>query len=224
MQEPGDAPKRRKVPPGALTTLLLAAALCAAGFVLYRIGTAGSPFNAGTAPSAAKSALGGADASLYLGMLPWEKKSHDTLQSLSKMKNLRYALEFIQKYSPDQIAAIQAKPSSMEDAIANFGVEAGTMISMEAVIIQKDPVTEKIELEPEAPSTLLSLGTDGKSNNASMLVAGSALDGFKAGDAIRFSCIPLYCYVPKDGQEELFLITIPELIEKIIISGKAGIN
>jgi len=214
MQEPGDAPKRRKVPPGALTTLLLAAALCAAGFVLYRIGTAGPPFNAVTAPSAAKSALSGADASLYLRMLPWEKKSHDTLKSLSKMKNLRYALEFIQKYSPGQIAAIQAKPSTMEDAIANFGVEVGTMISMEATINQISPVTEKIELQNNAPSTLLSLGTNGKSGTASMLVAGSALDGFKAGDAIRFSCIPLYCYAPKDGESELFLITIPALIEK----------
>jgi hypothetical protein len=206
--------KRGRLPAGAIITILLAAALCAAGVLCDRLGLTNALLlgTVGKQSSAPQAEISGMDAAMYLKTAPWDKKSHGTLKDLAKMKNLRYALEFFRKYPPDRIAAIQAQPSSPEDAIANYGGEAGSMISMEADIVQKYPVTENIELISDEPSALLALGGGADGGGVSMLVLGSSLDGMNAGDSISFKCIPLYCYAPKGGDGSVFLITIPELI------------
>jgi hypothetical protein len=215
----GDTPEKnikpRKLPEGAILTLLLAAALCLVGFLIDRLGllqgvtptTAQAPSHAG---------LPGMDASLYLKAQTWESKSHDKLKSISKMDNLRIALDFFQRYTPAQIAAVPSTPESLEQAITDFSGIAGKMISVQASIGLKYPVTEEITLSSSAPSTLLSLDAAGEKGIASLLVVGSALDGLKQGDTIDCKCIPIYCYIPKDdkGQKGIFLITIPELMKK----------
>jgi hypothetical protein len=130
------------------------------------------------------------------------------------MKNLRSALDFFANYSPDQIAKVQADPSSLAQAVQAYKDEVGKIIALQASILQKYPVSEEIESNSNAPSALLSLGASDTDVTASMLVLGSSLDDLKAGDTIGFRCIPLYCYLPKDGAGSVFFITIPELIQK----------
>jgi hypothetical protein len=201
--------KRKKLLFGLLITVLLAAALCGAGYLIEKFATAGS---SGSVSSG--SGISGVDATLYLKSLSWEKKSHDTLKPLTKMKNLRYALQFFENYTPEQIAAVDSAPSSLTQAMQDYKHEVGTLVSMQANVEQKVPVTEEIETGSSTPSILLSISEPGAAGDASMLVVGSTLDDIQPGDEISFRCIPLYCYLPKDTEGGLFLITAPELVEK----------
>jgi hypothetical protein len=211
---PDASGNRRKPPQGMLMTLLLAAALCLVGFFFDRLGLLQGAA-ASNAQTSTQAGLTGVDAALYLKAQAWETKSHDKLKSLSKIDNLRIALDFFQRYAPAQIAAVPSMPERLEQAITDFSGIAGKMISMQASIGQKYSVTEKIALSSNAPSALLSLDAAGEKGIASLLVVGSALDGLKQGDAIDCRCIPIYCYTPKEGngQKGLFLITIPELVK-----------
>jgi nucleotide-binding universal stress UspA family protein len=199
--------KRFRLPPGTLVTLLLAAALCGVAFLLNLLAQAGLFAQMGT-----PAGLNGVDATLYLKSLPWEKKSHEALRPLEKMKNLRYALDFFEKYSPEAIATVQAIPSGIPEALQGYGDIAGRIVAIRAKVAQKYAVSEDIEIRPGAPSTLLSL--EAEEIDASLLVMGSTLDGINAGDDISFRCLPLYCYAPKEGSGALLFITIPELIDQ----------
>lgn len=201
--------RRKKLLSGLLFTVLLAACLCGAGYLLQRFATA-SPAGAASGGTP----VSGVNATLYLKSMAWEKKSHDTLKPLTKMKNLRYALQFFANFPPDQIAAANSAPSSISAALQNYKEQVGTLVSMNAFVEQKVAVTEEIEAGSGTPSILLQLTAPGASGDASMLVVGSTLDDVKAGDKISFRCIPLYCYAPKDSEGGVFLITAPELVVK----------
>jgi hypothetical protein len=199
--------KEGKIPKGAITPLLLAAALCAVGFALQaflRPGPSAGPSGSGAARS-------NAEAAQYLKSMPWDKKTHPDLKPLAKVKNLRYALEFFDMYPPGQIARLPAEQSTLQDAYAGYSGIAGNLISIDTSVVQVYDVPEDIA---GGQSALVSLGDPGAGVTASLLVAGSPPEGLKAGDGISFICLPLYCYAPASGEGGLLLVTVPELIKK----------
>lgn len=162
------------------------------------------------------SKAGNTDAALYLYAQPWDDKKHDALKSLGKVKNLRYALAFLQNYTPKEITAVPSLPCNIGDVAVNYGRLAGSIVTFTVKISKKSTVTEDLKLESSQPSTLLEFPQDASYGSASLLVLGSTLDGINAGDSITCRCIPIYCYSPKDNPSGggLLFITIPELAYK----------
>jgi hypothetical protein len=213
------AQSRKKFKMGAVGALLFAVLLCGVGLLSSKLGiTASENLTIGkTKLSASSTPAKAKDASAYLKKQSWEKKTHESIKSLTKMKNLRYALEFFESYSPQEIAAIPSLQSGIDNVVANYDSLVGSMLSIQAVVTQKYPVSENIELNSDAPSTLVAVSGSQQSATVSILVIGSSLDTIKAGDKIKFVCLPVYSYSPKDTTDQagIFFITIPELVSKV---------
>jgi hypothetical protein len=216
--EPDEKLRRRKLIMGILGSVLFAAILCAIALVGGKLGAFGKPdLSIGLSQNSPQpiSANELSIISLYLKSQPWDKKKHNALKSLDKMKNLRYALDFFQKFNSGEIANMPAHASSIDDVIANYEKLAGSLISIDAAVSQKYTVTEGIMTDSNAPSTLLSLsGSQDNGVSVSILVIGSSLEAVKTGDKEKFNCIPVFSYSP-DNKEDgggIFFVTIPELL------------
>jgi hypothetical protein len=211
---------------GRVVAYVLAAVLAVAVLVSVildpgRLGLTGAP--AAVATKTPKSSAinpantGNTDAALFLYGQSWDDKKHNSLKSLKSVKNLRYALDFFQNYTPKEIAAVPVMPCTLADVAGNYDRLAGAIVSFSAKVSQKDPVTEDLELQSSQPSTLLTLPGDPSYGGASLIVLGSQLDGVNVGDIIKCSCIPIYYYSPKDNPSSggLLFITIPQLVYKV---------
>lgn len=218
--EPDEKQKHKKLLVGVGSAILFAAVLCAVAFFGGKLGLFGNanlsialPKNSSAPISANQLSF----ASVYLKTQPWDKKTHSSLKSLEKMKNLRYALNFFEKYGADEIASMPSRASNIDDAAANYDTLVGSLISIDAKVSQKNAVTESIMPGSNAASTLLSLAPDRENGSiASILVIGSPLDQVKAGDTLSFVCLPVYSYSPSDkASGGIFLVTIPELVQSV---------
>jgi hypothetical protein len=211
---------RKKLVSGLLFAVLFAAALFVVAVFGGKFGLTGVSMMNTVEPKASSlnQAFSPADSypALFLIAQPWEKKTHSSDKSLLKMKNLRYALTFFKNYTPQQIAEIPATAVSISSALDNYDNVVGTMLTIQADITKKYPVTESIDLTSSAPSTLLALSTGQPGKSASLLVIGSELADLNTGDKLTIQCLAIYRYSPKDssGDDMIFFITIPELIHK----------
>lgn len=214
--EPDLRQKRRLALKGALGALLFAAAICALAFACLKLGILGE-WNLSIAAPQGSPQIYDAKAlnfaSLFLNSQQWDKKSHGSLKSLGKIKNLKVALDFFERYPPSEIAALPRRPSSIDDAIDHYADLAGTIVSIEATVTRKYAVTESLLPDSGAPSTLLSLQTD-RETGASMLVIGSSPDNAKEGETVTFACLPVYLYAPGEDLKSggIFFVTLPELV------------
>lgn len=223
---PTDRKEEASARRGRTIAIILAALLAAGTILAAALDPAGLGLTGAQAPPGAKTPkpssptankTGSTDAALFLYAQPWDGKKHGSLKSLKNVKNLRYALGFFQDYSPRAVAAVPSMPCALADVAANYDRLAGSMVSFTAGITKKDAVTEDLESQATQPSAMLTLPGGPAYGGASLIVLGSQLEGFNAGDTIKCNCIPIYYYSPKDDPASggLLFITIPQLIYKV---------